>query len=148
MVGFEFGQVPADILGALSSFGALRITPWRMLLIEGASAAPDLPGLITRPEDPMLRVIACTGAPGCLQAAQPTRALARILAPHLPDGVVLHVSGCAKGCAHADPAALVLTAQPEGFNLIRNGRASDAAAHSGLGAEFLATHTKILSEAL
>jgi precorrin-3B synthase len=148
MVGLEFGQVPADILGALSGFGALRMTPWRMLLIEGASAAPDLPGLITRPEDPMLRVIACTGAPGCLQAAQPTRALARILAPHLPDGVVLHVSGCAKGCAHADPAALTLTAQPEGFNLIRNGRASDAAAHSGLSAEFLATHTKILSEAL
>ena len=147
MVGFEFGQVPADILGALSGFGALRMTPWRMLLIEGASAAPDLPGLITCPDDPMLRVIACTGAPGCLQAAQPTRALARFLAPHLPDGGVLHVSGCAKGCAHAAPAALTLTARPEGFNLIRNGRAGDAAARSGLSAEYLATHTKILSEA-
>jgi precorrin-3B synthase len=148
MVGFEFGQVPADTLRALSGFGALRLTPWRMLLIEGASAAPDLPGLITRPEDPMLRVIACAGAPGCLQAAQPTRALARILAPHLPDGVVLHVSGCAKGCAHAGTASLTLTAQAGGFDLIRDGRASDTAERSGLRAEFLVAHLKILSEAL
>lgn len=148
LVGFEFGQVPADILGALSGFGALRVTPWRMLLIEGARAAPDLPGLITRPDDPMLRVIACTGAPGCLQAAQPTRALARMLAPHLPDGIVLHVSGCAKGCAHTGPTALMLTARAGGFDLIRNGRASDAAERSGLSAESLAAHPEILSEAL
>jgi precorrin-3B synthase len=148
LVGFDFGQVPADVLSALSGFGALRMTPWRMLLIEGASAAPDLPGLITSPRDPMLRVIACTGAPGCLQAAQPTRALARTLAPHLPDGVLLHVSGCAKGCAHGAAAALTLTARTNGFDLIRDGRASDAAARSGLTAEFLAAHPKILSEAL
>ena len=148
LVGFEFGQVPADILGALSGFGALRVTPWRMLLIEGAGAGPDLPGLITSPHDPMLRVIACTGAPGCLQAAQPTRALARTLAPHLPDNAMLHVSGCAKGCAHAGPAALTLTARANGFDLIRDGRASDAAKRSGLSAELLAAHPNILSEAL
>jgi precorrin-3B synthase len=148
LVGFDFGQVPADILHALSGFGALRVTPWRMLLIEGASVAPDLPGLITRAHDPMLRVIACTGAPGCLQAAQPTRPLARALARHLPAGVVLHVSGCAKGCAHADPAALTLTAQANGFDLIRDGRAGDMAERRGLTAEFLAAHPNILSEAL
>ncbi len=148
LVGFDFGQVPADLLSALSGLGALRVTPWRMLLIEGASAAPDLPGLITCPHDPMLRVIACTGAPGCLQAAQPTRALARSLAPHLPDGAVLHVSGCAKGCAHAGPAVLTLTAQAEGFDLIRDGRARDVAQRRGLTAEFLAAHPAILREAL
>jgi precorrin-3B synthase len=152
LVGFDFGQVPADMLGALSGFGALRVTPWRMLLIEGAGAAPNLPGLITRPHDPMLRVIACTGAPGCLQAAQPTRALARTLAPtlapHLPDGAMLHVSGCTKGCAHAGPAAVTLTAQADGFDLIRDGRASDAPQRRGLTAEFLAAHPAILREAL
>jgi precorrin-3B synthase len=147
LVGFEFGQVPAATLSALSGFGALRVTPWRMLLIEGAAVAPDLPGLITCADDPMLRVIACTGAPGCLQAAQPTRALARALAAHLPDGVVLHVSGCAKGCAHAGPAALTLTGNANGFDLIRNGRAGDAAQRCGLSAEFLAAHPDILSEA-
>ncbi|HZC95897.1 MAG TPA: precorrin-3B synthase [Bradyrhizobium sp.] len=148
LVGFDFGQVPAYMLAALSGFGALRVTPWRMLLIEGLSAAPDLPGLITRADDPMLRVIACTGAPGCLQAAQPTRALARSLAPQLPDGAVLHVSGCAKGCAHAGPAGLTLTAQAGGFDLIRDGRARDIPRRRGLTAEFLAAHPALLREAL
>lgn len=148
MVGFEFGQVPAELLDALSELGALRMTPWRMLLIEGISAMPDLPGLITRPHDPMLRVIACTGAPGCLQAAQPTRALARSLAPHLPDGVVLHVSGCAKGCAHPGPTAFTLTAQAGGFDLIHDGHAWDLPLRWGMTAEYLAAHPAILREVL
>ena len=78
---------------------------------------PDLPGLITS-NTPLLRVYACTGAPGCLQALQPTRDLARQLAPHLPMNAVLHVSGCAKGCAHPAPADLTLVATPDGFDLI------------------------------
>jgi precorrin-3B synthase len=148
LVGFEFGQVPAELLDGLSELGALRVTPWRMLLIEGINTTPDLPGLITRPHDPMLRVIACTGAHGCLQAAQPTRALARSLAPHLPDGAILHVSGCAKGCAHPGPTAFTLTAQAEGFDLIRDGHARDLPLRWGMTAECLAAHPAILREAL
>lgn len=148
LVGFEFGQVPAELLEALSHLGALRLTPWRMLLIEGISAMPELPGLITQPNDPMLRVIACTGAPGCRQAAQPTRALGRSLAPYLPEGAVLHVSGCAKGCAHPGPTAFTLTAQAGGFDLIRDGHAQDLPLRWGLTAEFLAAHPAILREAL
>lgn len=148
LVGFEFGQVPAELLDALSELGALRVTPWRMLLIEGISTMPDLPGLITRPHDPMLRVIACTGAPGCLQAAQPTRALARSLAPHLPDGAVLHVSGCSKGCAHPGPTTLTLTAQAGGFDLIRDGHARDLPVRWGLTVEYLVAHPALLREAL
>ena len=68
VVGFDFGQMQAETLATLAGFGALRITPWRMVLIEGCHDTPDIPGLITRPDDPMLRVTACTGAPGCLQA--------------------------------------------------------------------------------
>lgn len=123
LVGFEFGQMQVETLAALSRLGALRVTPWRMLLIEGATQAPALPGVITDPASPLLRVIACTGAPGCTQALQPTRALARALAPHL--SVPLHVSGCAKGCAHPGPAPLTLTATVEGFALIRDGTAAD-----------------------
>jgi len=147
LVGFEFGQVPAERLAALSELGALRVTPWRMLLIEGITAMPDLPGLITEPDDPMLRVIACTGAPGCPQAAQPTRALARSLARHLPDGAVLHVSGCAKGCAHPTATDFTLTAQAAGFDLIRNGHAKDLPLRSGLTAETLVAHPAFLREA-
>jgi len=117
LVGFEFGQMRAELLAVLASFGSLRITPWRMVLIEGAQTMPDLPGLITS-NTPLLRIYACTGAPGCLQALQPTRDLARQLAPHLPGGAVLHVSGCAKGCAHPAPADLTLVATPDGFDLI------------------------------
>lgn len=123
LIGFEFGQMQAETLAALARLGALRVTPWRMLLIEGATQAPALPGVITDPASPLLRVIACTGAPGCTQALQPTRALARALAPHL--SVPLHVSGCAKGCAHPGPAPLTLTATVEGFALIRDGTAAD-----------------------
>jgi precorrin-3B synthase len=121
-VGMEFGQLAAATLAALTSLGPLRVTPWRMLLIEGATAMPEIPGLIIDAGDPMLRVTACTGAPGCLQAQLPTRALARRLAPLLT--VPLHVSGCAKGCAHPRPAALTLTATPAGFAVIRNATAA------------------------
>lgn len=148
LVGFEFGQVPAELLEALSHLGPLRVTPWRMLLVEGANTMPDLPGLITQPDDPMLRVIACTGSPGCLQAAQPTRTLARSLAPHLPDGTVLHVSGCSKGCAHPGATDFTLTAQAAGFDLIRDGHARDLPLRWGMTADYLAAHPALLREAL
>lgn len=125
LVGFAFGQITAETLSALAQRGDLRVTPWRMLLVEGAGALPDLPGAITDPDDPLLRIIACTGAPGCPQALQPTRPLARAAAPLLPKGQLLHVSGCAKGCAHPG-AALTLVAEPAGFGLIPQGRANDA----------------------
>ena len=39
LVGFEFGQMQAETLAALADLGALRVTPWRMLLIEGLTDA-------------------------------------------------------------------------------------------------------------
>ena len=132
LVGFEFGQMQAETFGALAGLGPLRITPWRMVLIEGAQSMPTLARIITDANDPMLRVIACTGAPACIQAHGPTRDLARSLAPHIPQGQVCHVSGCAKGCAHPTPAALTLTATPRGFELVQNGRAGDTPKLAGL----------------
>ncbi len=143
LVGFEFGQMQAETLAALADLGPLRITPWRMLLIEGLTEAPHIPGLITRADDPMLRVIACTGAPGCLQAHAATRPLARALAPTLTE--TLHVSGCAKGCAHPTAAPLTLTATPSGFALIRDGTASGTPLREGLSAADL-IETHILTE--
>lgn len=131
LVAAEFGQIGADALAALAALGPLRLTPWRMLLVEGASdPAPlrGLPGLILSPGDPRLRVAACTGAPGCLQAQAPVRDLARRLAPHVPAGRVLHVSACAKGCAHPGAAAVTLVAGPAGFGLVRGGTAQDVPA--------------------
>lgn len=124
LVGVEFGQMRAETLAALA-VSAIRITPWRMILLEGIAAAPDVAGLIIDASDPRLNVTACTGAPGCPQALQPTRALARALATQVPPGQHLHVSGCAKGCAHPQPADVTLVGTNTGYDLIKNGRAAD-----------------------
>lgn len=147
LVALEFGQMRAEALATLAELGPLRLTPWRMLLIEGADRTPTLPGLITDPADPLLRVTACTGAPGCPQALSPTRPLARALAPALPQGALLHVSGCAKGCAHPGKAPVTLVATgPDRFDLIRRGRACDPPLATGLSAETLTSHPDILTE--
>lgn len=135
LIGFAFGQMQAETLEALARLGNLRITPWRMLLLEGAKTLPELSGIITRADDPLLRVIACTGAPGCVQAHQATRDLARALAPLLPEKGLIHVSGCAKGCAHPAKAPLTLVATPQGFDLIRDGDAASPPALTGLRPE-------------
>ena len=135
LVGLPFGQMQAATLGTLATLGALRLTPWRMLLVEGLRHLPDLPGLILRGDDPLRRIEACPGAPACLQALAPVRALACRLAPELPEGRLLHISGCAKGCAHPGRADLTLVATAAGFDLIRGGTAQDRPDQTGLAAE-------------
>ncbi len=133
LVALEFGQITAPTLAALAALGPIRVTPWRMLLLEDVTDAPDLPGLIHDASDPRLRIDVCTGAPGCPQALSPTRDLARALAPHLPAGQRLHISGCAKGCAHPGPAPITLTASGPGrFDLAHNARAGEAPEATGL----------------
>lgn len=133
LVALEFGQITADTFARLATSAPIRVTPWRMLLLEGVTEAPDLPGLIQDSSDPRLRIDVCTGAPGCPQALSPTRDLARALAPHLRPGQHLHISGCAKGCAHPGPAPLTLTATgPDCFDLIRDGRADATPEATGL----------------
>lgn len=145
LVGFEFGQMQSETMSILAESGPLRATPWRMILIEGATKAPDIPGLITVPDDARRNVIACTGAPACPQALVATRPLARALGPSLAPGQMLHVSGCAKGCAHPGPAALTLVGRLGGtFDLIRNGTTTDPPALTGLAPEALTP--EVLSE--
>ena len=146
MIGLAFGQMQARTLSALADIAPLRVTPWRMLLLEGQTIAPDIEGIITRPDDPLLRVIACPGLPGCTQALQPTRPLARALAPHVPVDKILHVSGCAKGCAHPGPTSLTLVAQAHGFGLVRDGNAAFSPPHPPLTVEQLLANPGTLME--
>jgi precorrin-3B synthase len=133
LVAVEFGRIDAETLAALAALGPLRLTPWRMLLIEGAAALPHLPGLILDADDPRLRLEACTGAPSCPQGLAATRPLARALAPLLPAETRLHVSGCAKGCACSAAVDLTLVATgPDRFDLIRYGRPGDRPERRGL----------------
>ncbi|KIC39670.1 precorrin-3B synthase [Leisingera sp. ANG-M7] len=147
LAALEFGQMPAATLAQLADHGDIRLTPWRMLLVEGAENLPHLPGLILDATDPRLQVVACTGAPGCLQALSPTRDLARDLAPHVPAGSRLHVSGCAKGCACPGAAPLTLTATGKNeFSLIRNGTAADQPLKTRLSADALRAAPELLKE--
>lgn len=129
LVGFEFGSFPAERLEDLAALNLpMLMTPWRMILVEGLADLGRLaaiPGLILTPDSPLLRVRACPGAPFCPQAQGPTRALARALAPQVPEGRLLHVSGCAKGCAHPLAADATLVATAGGYAFGRGQGAPD-----------------------
>jgi precorrin-3B synthase len=120
----------------------IRLTPWRAFFIIGLdprSAASMIGsmaklGFITSAEEPRLRVAACPGAPACMHGRRPVRDDAARWAPLMPkgDGVILHVSGCAKGCARPAATAATLTATEMGYDLVLNGKAGDPPARRGL----------------
>jgi len=147
MVALEFGQMNADTLAKLAEYGTIRMTPWRMVILEGIKDRPNLPHLITNIENPMLQITACAGSPACPQALSDTRNLARSLAETSFNLPKLHVSGCAKGCAH--PAATDVTLVACGkdqFNLIRHGKANDDPMMVGLSPRTMLTDPSILTE--
>jgi len=126
-----FGQMTAATLRHLA-VAPLRLTPWRSIVVEGITDLPPHPELIADPADPLLRLAACTGAPGCTSASVETRALARRLAPLVPPGCVLHVSGCAKGCSRPEAADATLSGRDGRYDLILNGPAGGIPAARGL----------------
>ncbi len=136
--GFPFGQTDAQSMRRLADVAGnravIRTTPWRSLLLCGhadGTHPPALPGFITDPADPRLRITACAGAPACARASVDVRTDAALLAFALP-GITAHVSGCAKGCAHPAPSAITLTGRDGCYDLIRDGRAADKPAAHGL----------------
>jgi precorrin-3B synthase len=93
-----------------------------------ATAAERL-GFIVGADDARRRVIACAGAPVCASAHIATRTIApgiAATAAPFPDGAfTIHLSGCAKGCAHAGTAALTVVGSPDGCELIASGSTRD-----------------------
>jgi precorrin-3B synthase len=137
LVGAPFGQIDARALGdVLKDAAGLRLTPWRSFVLEGAEM-PDSDAFITAPDDPLLRVDACPGAPFCPSASVETRGLARALAPHMRGS--LHVSGCAKGCARARAADVTLVGRDGAFDLVQGGCAGDTPIKTGLDPDTLPT---------
>ena len=144
-LGLAFGAVSADGLDLAADLserfgdGELRLSPWRALILasvadEATSAlasAAQAAGFIVDRRDPRLSVIACAGAPACASAHAATRVDARLVAARRPKRLV-HLSGCAKGCAHPQPAPITLVAEPEGYGFVRHGRAGDAPERRGL----------------
>jgi precorrin-3B synthase len=132
MLGAAFGQIESTDLRRLLSNSdcvAIRLTPWRGFILENATASVTT-GFIHSPDDPLLRVAACPGAPQCGSSSVETRDLARALAGRV-DGV-LHVSGCLKGCAMNAAAEVTLVGRNGRFDLVRWGRAGDTPETTGL----------------
>jgi precorrin-3B synthase len=145
-IAAPFGRVEADMLRGLADAAAaagvpeVRVSPWRAFYLPvsaeekcaGLLDAARRLGFVTDPEDPVLRIEACPGAPACSSAALDTRTAALAISRLLPrlDGIRrVHVSGCAKGCACSAPADLVLVGGRDRFGVVRKGRA-DAAPES------------------
>lgn len=135
--GAAFGSLLARDLQALiarTGAGALRCTPWRLIILDKAQAGPAA-GFVSDPADPLLRSHACPGAPACTSATVDTRALARALAKKSAGRV--HVSGCAKGCAHPGRAALTVVGRSGAYDLVKAGHAWDQPQMRGLTADAL-----------
>ncbi len=123
LLHLRFGQTDAATLARLAGLAPeLRTTPWRAF-----SSPVPVPGF-ERPST----VIACPGAPACASASVPARADAARLEALGYGGV--HVSGCAKGCAHPG-AARTLVGRDGRYDLIRHGRAGDPPDARGLTLE-------------
>ncbi len=142
-LGLAFGHSDAAALERLTeaagTAGAtgLRAAPGRVLMIVGLKqetsssfiTTAERLGFIVRADDPRRHVVACSGAPICSSAHIAARAIAPAIAqasaPHLGRSFAIHISGCAKGCAHPAPAALTVVGTPSGCALIADGSPRD-----------------------
>ncbi|MEO0357021.1 MAG: hypothetical protein AAF386_01775 [Pseudomonadota bacterium] len=113
----------------------LRTTPWGQIVFEEDYyfGYMNTDGFSVEPDDPLLLIKACPGAPGCSQAYGNTRDLAHKIAPHITGPT--HISGCAKGCACPKDAPLTITATPDGYALARDAAPWDTADRTGLSAQ-------------
>jgi precorrin-3B synthase len=96
--------------------------------VEDVAALATTLGFWLDPNDPRQSIALCVGARGCASAYYDTREIAESVLEHAPgllDGsLTLHLSGCAKGCAHPSRSALALVGTPTGYGLVVNGAAS------------------------
>ncbi|MBZ9773347.1 precorrin-3B synthase [Mesorhizobium sp. CO1-1-8] len=138
-IALPYGSMPADkIIDLAKSALALgtseiRLAPGRALLFLGLPPAANQPlqraaatlGFVTSPADPRTRIAACPGTPACASGRIATRDIAETIAAENADilDFTLHISGCAKGCAHPGPAALTIVGGENGAGLVVNATA-------------------------
>ena len=77
-----------------------------------------------RADDPRRSIVACPGKPACASGLIAARALAAEVASHLPPrSGTIHISGCAKGCAHPAAAALTVVGTERGCGIVHDASA-------------------------
>lgn len=147
-IGLPFGRIEAAQLDRLAVAAgpeaSIRLTPWRLLAVscsnEAAAikllAAAASENLVASASDPRLAIDACTGSPGCANASTPARKDAAQIASDLPGSMfrrgTIHVSGCAKGCAHRGAAPVTLVGRDGFYDLILNGGPADHPVETGI----------------
>jgi precorrin-3B synthase len=141
--GLAFGHADARTLERLalaanmSGATGIRVAADRALLIIGltrrtapiVAAEAERLGFIVRVDDPRRYVIACAGAPICAAAHIAARSIAPTITEaagkYLDSRFRIHISGCAKGCAHAGTASLTVVGRYDGCAVIANGTVHD-----------------------
>ncbi|WP_455825877.1 precorrin-3B synthase [Pseudomonas graminis] len=99
--------------------GTLRFTPWQGVLLPNvkhpAAVTERLQqlGFLCSADQPLARMVACTGSSGCGKGLADTKADAVQLAALQP-GVEVHLSGCPRSCAAAHVAPVTLLAVSPG----------------------------------
>ncbi|MER9026852.1 precorrin-3B synthase [Mesorhizobium sp. M0674] len=138
-IALPYGSMPAEKLIALAqsalSLGVaeIRLAPGRALLFLGQPSSANHPlrataaalGFVTTAADPRTRIAACPGTPACASGQIATRDIAETIAAENADilDFTLHISGCAKGCAHPGSAALTIVGGENGAGLVVNATA-------------------------
>ncbi|RVD61543.1 precorrin-3B synthase [Mesorhizobium sp. M2D.F.Ca.ET.185.01.1.1] len=140
-IALPYGSMPAqnliDLATQALNLGAteIRLAPGRALLFLGLSpttcaslrASAAALGFVNSSADPRTRIAACPGTPACASGRIATRAMAETIATESPDlldtSLTLHISGCAKGCAHPGAAMLTLVGDENGAGLVVDGTA-------------------------
>jgi len=114
--------------------GTVRFTPWQGVLLPNVEKPHAVTqrlaqlGFLCTVDQPLARVIACTGSSGCAKAFADTKADAVHLAALHP-GHDVHLSGCSRSCAAAHIAPVTLLAvSPGHYDLYCRD-----AAHPGFG---------------
>jgi precorrin-3B synthase len=140
-LGLPFGRIDALRLRRLAeaaseSSGLLRLSPWRAIFLVAEEIPPALTaklgdaGFVLDDAAPIRSVAACPGRPACLHGETDSRIDAARLAPFarklVADGIALHVSACAKGCAHAARATVTLVGRDGRYDVVIDGRTDGA----------------------
>jgi precorrin-3B synthase len=138
-VGLAFGHAEAKTLISLVASAAahgaraVRPVPGRALLLIGI-AEQDITamtreverlGFVVHADDMRRRIVACPGAPACASGFIAARAIAREIAETVAErwSGTIHVSGCAKGCAHPRAAMLTIVGGERGCGIVGQGTA-------------------------
>jgi precorrin-3B synthase len=138
-LGFPFGHTDTGLLNSLlraareADATGVRTAPGRTLLFVGLTrpdaanftAAARRLDFITEPRDPRRRVIACAGAPICasgeIEARELAPAVAQAAIRLTRPNEIIHISGCAKRCAHQGVATYTVIGRTGACDLVVEG---------------------------